>query len=317
VQQLTEGFDVTDVSVLRRILANRLRLRIDFIEADSDVARLAHDYHGFQPLLRERLFAEFLSDTTEGLTLERDGEDPRWCQFLAVIDARGARASRAYFTAWHEVVHLLIHTPQLAFSGFRRSPAIALIEKDPIESVVDSIAGHVAFYEPLFRPVLEGEVVREGALTFAAIDHARSSAVPDASLFATALASVRLARGATLLVSVEVRHKRRELRRLNSGQLGFGFAQSTAQPQLRVATVARSDPGSAAGLAIFPNMRVPANSVLADAFASDHDVTLVADEDQNWWETSEDGPLASLPLRVEAVRRGGYVYGLLSVAQRR
>lgn len=316
VQQLTEGFDVGDVSMLRRVLANRLRMRIEFIKSDADVGRLADSYEGFQPLLRERLIAEFVNDSTEGLTLERDGEDPRWCQFLAIIDARGVRSNRAYFTAWHEVVHLLIHPPQLAFPGFRRSPAVALIEKDPIESVVDSIAGHVAFYEPLFRPVLDSEVAREGSLTFAAIDRARSSAVPEASFFAAALASVRLSRHATLLVSVEVRHKRGEIRRLSSGQLGFGFAAATVQPQLRVATVARSDTGSDAGFAIFANMRVPANSILAKAFASDHDVTLIADEDQSWWETSEEGALAALPIRVEALRRGSYVYGLLSVTRR-
>jgi hypothetical protein len=49
-------------------------------------------------------------------------------------------------------------------------------------------------------------------------------------------------------------------------------------------------------------------------YASAVDVTLGADEDQEWWETSRSGWLAALPLRVEAVRRGRFVYGLISVA---
>lgn len=60
-------------------------------------------------------------------------------------------------------------------------------------------------------------------------------------------------------------------------------------------------------------MRVPAESVLSRAFTSAVDLTVGADEDQGWWETSRGGPLPTLPLRVEAARRGRYVYGLISL----
>jgi hypothetical protein len=58
-------------------------------------------------------------------------------------------------------------------------------------------------------------------------------------------------------------------------------------------------------------MRVPETSVLRRAYDSSFDVTLDAVEDQAAWETSADGQLPSLLLRVQAIRRGQYVYGLI------
>lgn len=61
-------------------------------------------------------------------------------------------------------------------------------------------------------------------------------------------------------------------------------------------------------------MRVPPRSVLTTAFESQVDIHLVAEENQAWWETRATGNFAALPLQVQAVRRGGYVYGLVEAA---
>jgi hypothetical protein len=59
-------------------------------------------------------------------------------------------------------------------------------------------------------------------------------------------------------------------------------------------------------------MRVPKRSVLSQVFEDETDgVVAEAMEDQDWWETSGEGPRPSLPLRVMATRRGPHVYGLL------
>ena len=304
--------EIGDLDVLRRMVADKFRVKLEFIHQDVDIDRIAAEHSSFHPLLRQRLVAEFVKGDTEGITLERDEWDARFFQYLAVVDARGERATRAYFTAWHELAHLLMHPDQLPFPGFRRTPAAAERLKDPIESVVDHVAGRVAFHPPFFRPALDRAIASHGGLTFEALESARDSAAPTASLFATAMGSIQVLGTPALFVTADMALKAEE-RRFSSGpQQTFAFDAATVHEKLRVTTVAPNDLVPTSGLAIRRNMRVPADSVLARAHASAVDVTLGADEDQGWWETSQGGPLASLPIRVEAARRGRYVYSIIT-----
>lgn len=109
-----------------------------------------------------------------------------------------------------------------------------------------------------------------------------------------------------------------EERRFSKGpQQTLDFAAVMVHEKLRVTTVASNDLVAGSRIAIRRNMRVPAESVLMQAHVSTDDVILGADEDQGWWETSRGGPLASLPIRVEAARRGRYVYGLITPLEAR
>jgi hypothetical protein len=313
VDEIKRGSPISigDLDVLRRIVADKLRMKLEFIHEKADLERIAEQHASFHPDLRQRLVAEFGEGDTEGITLERYEWDERFFRYLAVVDARGERASRAYFTAWHELAHLLVHPDQLPFPGFRRTPAATERDKDPIESVVDHIAGRVAFHPPLFAPALERAMADHGGLTFEALDAARFSAAPTASLFATAMGSIQVVSSPVLLVTAEMALKAEERRFTRGPQVTFDFAATTVKEKLRVTTVAPNDLVAGSSLAIRRNMRVPAASVLAQAHASEIDVTLGADEHQEWWESSRGGPLASQPIRVEAVRRGRYVYGII------
>jgi hypothetical protein len=304
---------IDDLDALRLIVADKFRVRLEFIRDDSDIDRMAAEYSDFHPFLRRRLVLEFVRGSTEGITLEREEWDPRVFRYLAVIDARGDRAARAYFTAWHELAHLLVHPAQLPFPGFRRTPPLTEREKDPIESVVDHIAGRVAFYPPFFRPSLQRAMADHGGLNFAALEAARDAGAPTASLFATAMGSIQLVDTPSVFVTADMALKAEERRFSRGPQQAFDFATATLEEKLRVTTVAPNDMVASSELAIRRNMRVPADSVLSHAFTSAVDVTLGADEDQGWWETSRGGSLPTLRLRVEAARRGRYVYGLISL----
>jgi len=303
--------EIADLDVLRRIVADRFRVKLEFIHDDADIERIAAEHSGCHSLLRQRLVAEFVHGDTEGITIEREEWDPRFYQYLAVVDARDDRAARAYFTAWHELAHLLVHPAQLPFPGFRRTPAAAERHKDPIESVVDHVAGRVAFHPPLFRPALEHAIADHRGLTFKALEAARDAAAPTASLFATAMGSIQVVDGPVLLVTADMALKAEERRFSRGLQTAMDFAAHTVQEKLRVTTVAPNDFVAGSQLAIRRNMRVPADSVIARAHASDVDVTLGADEDQRSWETSRGGALPALRIRVEAARRGRYVYGVI------
>lgn len=303
---------VESLDTLRRLVANKYRARLEVISSDSDIERIATECSLFHPHLRKRLVEEFLEGTTEGITLERDPYDSVQLRYLVIVDSRGERAARAYFTAWHELTHLVVHPEQLRFPGFRRTPLRIEIEKDPLESVVDHVAGRLAFYRPLFEPAIQGAMKAHGGITFEAIDQARAAAAPSASLFATAIGSINFAPIPTLLVAVGLGLKIDERRLLCSPQQRFGFAEVQVSEKVRALTLVPNELVPKSRLTIRRNMRVPLESVLVEAFESDLDATLDAQENQSWWETSEEGKLGSLPLRVQAIRRGRFAYGLIT-----
>lgn len=306
---------IASLDLLRWVVADKFRLKLEFIYTDDDIERIVNDYPDFHPLLRRRLVHEFVNSGTEGITLERDASDPRVFRYLAVVDARGDRAPRAYFTAWHEVAHLLLHPAQFPFPGFRRTPSEAQRSKDPLESLVDHVTGRVAFYPPLFRPTLERTLEERGELTFDALDVIREAAAPTASLFATAMGAVHLLNEPALFVTAELALKAEEHRFSRGAQQTFEFALVGVEEKLRVTIVAPNDLVLGSSIEIRRNMRVPDGSALVTAYKSATDITLCGDEDQKSWETSHGGPLAPLALRVQAARRGRYVYGLITTRQ--
>jgi hypothetical protein len=307
---------VDTLETLRRVVADKFRVKVELIESDADIARIEAEHADFSPYLHKQLSAEFLEGTTEGVTIERDEYDPFRCRFLVVADARGDRRARAYFTVWHELSHLLVHPEQLPIPGFRRTPPPEELAKDPIEQVVDHVAGHVAFYEPLFRPAAEAVIATYGGVTFDAIEEIRARAgIVSASLFATAMQAILYTPVPMALVTVGLVLKPAERRKARSPQADLGIALPVPPtPQPRLTACIPNHAADRAGLRIWRHMRVPAGSALSQVLLTEGGRTLVAAEDQSWWETSDKGPLPSLPLRVEAIRLGRFVYGLISVA---
>lgn len=299
---------------LRLMIANKVSMKLELIETDEDIERIATKYSDFHPALHQRLRLEFIESSTEGITLERERWQPPQHRYLAIIDARGGRNSRAYFTSWHEISHLLVHPPQEEFPGFRRTPTEQELDKDPIESLVDYISGHVAFYEPFFEPVLVKQIEKHDGLTFEAIEESKDKAAPEASLFATAIQSINYYSKPALLLRVAPSLKKQQQRVLNSEQQRFNFAEPDFSPKIRAVTVIRNEKArEQKTFEIRPNMRVPPQSILYEAAESLVDMKGQAKEDQKWWETSSRGYLASLPIDVETIKRGPYTYGIITL----
>lgn len=310
-RQLLDGFDPKSMRELQRILANRLLVRVAVIESDEDVERISSEHSAFSRTLRQCLRLEFLSGDTEGITIEHENPRPGEMSYLAVIDARGPRRGRAYFTLWHEITHVLIMPEQLVFKAFRRSPTEDQKEKDPLEKTVDSIAALLAFYEPLFGPPLRAAEALEGHLTFAAIETAKAATTPEASFLASAIASVNITSQPAALVSLDFGYKKRERLALAIPELDLGFANPKAEAKLRAIHVVTNDAATKRGVAIRRNMRVPEQSVLRRAWNAPTDTHISALENQGDWTSSSRGALPNLELRVEAIRRGSFVYGLI------
>lgn len=305
---------IVSLESLLQIVAARLSVCIEYIRTDADIARIAAERGAYTSHLAETLRCEFVRGTSEGLLIEHENPQPGDRQYLVVVDARGERAARAYFTTWHEISHVLTTPPQLEFKLFRRTPAAEDVQKDPVESAVDHVAGAIAFYGPIFNPALNCEVHSEGGLTFRAIERARDSVAPSASTYSAAVAAVRSCSVGVSLVRAELRYKPLELRKLRSPQqeLGIGQAPEAIVPKLRLVDVVSNEASRNSSLRLHEHIRVPEDSVISHVYREAMDDERFAREDQAAWATSTGGRLPRLNLEISAIRRGTAVYALIA-----
>lgn len=295
-------------STLLQVVAGMVSVRVLFIKEDSDLDRYGREYQTGWPELPGQLRAEFLVADTLGLVLAHPAPAHGAHRNLAFIDARGERSVRAYFTAWHEIAHLLL-APQLSFSGFRRVDVAALEKKDPLESLVDEVAGELAFYKPFVGPALDAEIARTGCLTLDGVSRVRDEVAPEASFSAAAHAFIRMVADPMAFVVAEERLKPTEIRRLSSPQLSI---VPTPRPtkKLRVASAYPNELARTQGFRIFRNMRVPPDSGIAMAAKDDTGTTTTNVEDQSRW-GSGGRSLPSGSLRIEARKFGEVTYALV------
>ena len=298
------------VADLRSALCDRLSVCLETVSTDDDFDRITCA-HGFSEAERRQLVDEFDNRDVEGWLVCSPVHRPGRRHYVAIVDGRGDRAPRAYFTAWHEIAHLIVTPPQLAFEGFRRSIPVNK-RKDPVESMVDAVAGELAFFPPFIRPILEVELSSTGRLGFDVIEFVRLRAAPEASFYAAAIACVKLSSTPVLLVRIAPALKASEKAARSSPQLAMPIDMHRPTEKLRVVDVIAS--AAPTTLRIFKNMRVPLDSVLVSAHESETDVVLTAIEDQSSWETSSGGALPPQSICVEVMRRGSYVYGLIQPA---
>jgi hypothetical protein len=302
VRNMVEGWTLDTVEDLRLRVADQLSVKLVFVNSDDDVQRIAAEFphHKLRYLPLPRfLEKEFITGDTEGLLLDNPSPVKGSRRYLAIIDARGSRSPRAYFTAWHELAHLLLCPPrQRVFDGFRRSPNEVQRRKDPLESAVDHIAGLLAFWEPIFKPALISAAGTN--LTFAAIEGAAEQVAPGASLYAASLAATRVWGDAAVFATGEEATKTD----------GTGLA-------LRLQTVIPNDLARRLDINVRRSMRVPRASALWRAFYDTPDTECTANEDQALWEVAGRGNLPKLPWAVQAIRRGGAFYAILKPSMRR
>ena len=166
---------------LLQIMASKLGTRFEEIRSDAelDEVRTRHLRQG------DKCFAtlrEELSQGVFGITFRRTQRKSWELPFVSVIDCRGDKQFRSYYTKWHELGHLLILTDQMRLA-FRRTH-FGLAEKDPEESLVDVIAGAFGFLPELLRPLAEGQP------SFEKIEEIRMKLCPEASQQASVIGIV-------------------------------------------------------------------------------------------------------------------------------
>ena len=160
------------LSQLLEICASKLGTKFEEIHSDDQLEELRARY------LRqgEKAFASLhdeLSSHVFGITFKRLGRKAWELPYVSVVDCRGEKKFRSYYTKWHELGHLLILTDQMRLAFCRTH--FGLDDKDPEEALVDVIAGAFGFLPDFVQPLAKG------AASFGQIENIRMKLCPEAS----------------------------------------------------------------------------------------------------------------------------------------
>jgi hypothetical protein len=279
--------DRRNPSAVLEWIASKLGTRFEMVWSDADLIKLQEKYVALGEVGFVDLFNE-LSDDVFGITVRRHKQQPHEPPFVSVIDCRGDKGSRRYFTKWHEVAHLITMTDQLRLV-FRRTNCSGQ-NKDPEEALMDIIAGQFGFRPPADFAFNAEEI------SFEAIDNLRQQLCPEASNQAALISFIKFWPSPCMLVTARMAmRKRDEVQRLQSK---FDFAEAPAQ-QFRAVRVTQSDIARELGFAIFRNMRVPESSVIHRVY-SDGVAYLEAKENLDIWESSDGRVLAPCAVEIKA-----------------
>ena len=159
---VAEAGGVTTIGQLEALVTQRLQMVFEEIRSDADFDRIKEQYARAK---KDPVFATMRvriqqpDNPTYGMLVRRkNAADDAPDRFVAVIDCRGGKLARRFFTRWHEIAHrMTTHADHGEQEPAYRS------EHDPIERMMDEIAGHVGFYGPFFEPVFQGGARRQGA----------------------------------------------------------------------------------------------------------------------------------------------------------
>jgi hypothetical protein len=294
---------------LERLVARKLGLIFEEIWTDAELDQLIKRY----VRLGEPVFATLKTDLNDGTfaaLLERVVPPTPAERYVAVIDCRGEKAHRRFFSRWHEIAHLLTLTRQLELP-FHRSCS----DRSPVERLMDAIAGRIGFPDEIIRPWLEAERQRHGQLTFAGVERLRQEVCPEASFQATLNACVLRWPKPLLLIEAGMGLKNAERHRIRPSQLSL-MPMSVPEEKLRVLVALSSDAARRTRFRMDKNMAVPCESAVYRAFAQIHAVEGLDEvsstvEDLGIWRHSDGVAVGSGAVHVQVRPVGSRIVALI------
>jgi hypothetical protein len=265
-------------------VAAKLGTLFEMVTTDDDLQQIQKKYVN----KGEKIFAGLdkeLSEDVFAITYRRNHREPWELEFVSVIDARGSKAFRAYFTKWHELAHLLTLTDQLRLS-FRRTHIAK--GNSPEEALMEVIAGHFGFYGPFIKPRIGGTI------SFEAIEALRREVCPEASQQSALIGIVKAWPHPCLLVNARLATKK------GAALQGNLFGSNASIASLRAVHVTVNEAAREDDLAIFENMRVPETSIIYRVFQGMPPGDAV--ENLSTWETSKGFTLPDRLVEIKAQR---------------
>jgi hypothetical protein len=301
---VVEVGSVTGIGALELLVTQRLQMVFEEIRTDDDFDRLTEVYaRGKKEFVFAGMRTKFDDDDnlTYGALIQRrnavaDSPD----RFVAVIDCRGSKLARRFFTRWHEIAHRLTTNADMLEPVYRS-------EHDPIERMMDEIAGHVGFYEPLFQPAYQRASKGKPLLKFGTVETIISGSFPAASFQATLFACARRLTTPVVYLEAALAHKKEVKRRLQTPSM---FGDDPPPGELRAVKVIPNKAAQQERFTIPTNMRVPADSVIHRLFDADLQTSGDGNEDLSQWE-SQGKPLEGRAVAVEGRKVADRVIAIL------
>jgi hypothetical protein len=290
---------VTTIDRLEAVVTHRLQMVFEEVRSDADFDRITEKYARGK---KDPVFASmrFRFDDAENptygtLVKRKNVGDDAPDRFVAVIDCRGGKLARRFFTRWHEIAHrLTTHADQGATEPAYRS------EHDPLERMMDEIAGHVGFYGPLFDPAFAVAHRGQALLTFETVEAVRAGDFPDASFQATLNACVKRLPTPVMYLEAAVAYKKAVKKRVEADTPGLFGQEEPPEGQLRAVRVVANDAAHKEKFVLPNNMRVPEASVIFRLFGDGAARDGGGREDMSMWESQgkrQDGRAVAVEAR--------------------
>jgi hypothetical protein len=222
-------------------------------------------------------FDDDANPTFGALVLRRNAVTDSPDRYVAVIDCRGNKLARRFFTRWHEIAHrLTTHA-----DGGDTEPGYRS-EHDPIERMMDEIAGHVGFYSPIFDPAFRRAGEGKPLLTFGMVEAIINDSFPAASFQATLFACARRVTTPVVYLEAALNHKKEVKRKMATPSM---FGDDSPTGELRAVKVIPNKAAQEDGFIIPTNMRVPPRTVIHRLFDAEPQTSGEASEDLSQWES--------------------------------
>jgi hypothetical protein len=298
---------IGSIDDLERLVTEKVQMVFEEIRDDRDFDRIKEVYARGK---KEGVFAAMRSKFDDdrnpiygALVRRKNADSDSPDRYVAVIDCRGEKLSRRFFTRWHEIAHRLTTD---ADEPVYRS------KHDPIEQMMDRIASHIGFYEPLLGPSFDREVPEGRKLSLDAVENIRRDAFPDASFQSTLFACHRRYAEPAVYVEATPALKVEHRRDITQGAQWL-FDDCRPVPQLRAVMVIQNDAAKERGLFIAPNMRVPESSLIHRVYVDESLSDRESIENLCDWEHSGGKRLAKQEVRIEAKRMRDRVIALVQI----
>ena len=300
--------DVTTIGQLEALVTRKIQMVFEEIRSDADFDRITDQYARAKkdPVFATMRFRfDDADNPTYGVLVRRNVADDAPDLYVAVIDCRGTKLARRFFTRWHEIAHrLTTHADQGATEPAYRS------EHDPIERMMDEIAGHVGFYGQFFEPVFREAHAGNALLTFDTVEAVRQSGFPEASFQATLNACTRNLSTPVIYLEAALGHKKAVKEEIKDDSPRL-FAFEEPPPELRAVRAVANEAAQAEKFVIPHNMRVPESSVIHSLFLADGERNATSREDLGMWSDSKGKRLTRRAVAVEARKVGERVIAIV------
>ena len=226
------------------IVADHFGVRFEEVRSHEDARQIKARYLEKQGELGFGVLDEQLQDPNVDALLFQltKAKKSHREKFVAVLNLQQT-AAKAYWNRAHELSHRICEPPQRILP-FRRHRIEA---KNPVETLVDYVAGRIAFYEPLLRKHLQPS----DRLSFDTIQRVRETYAPSASLLSTMLAVAKLHPLPCVVLEATERGRKK---------------QPSVDIALRAKVYYRSSDAADRGISFINNWRVPPTSPLFSAF---------------------------------------------------